>query len=71
MDWAIAGAASVPAAAIVAPPTPAVRRNLRRCIEENSLRTLLFNHVLQREPPLAAAGLWHRAGDLERILRSK
>jgi hypothetical protein len=57
MDWAIAGAASVPAAAIVAPPTPAVRKNLRRCIKRNSLRTLLLDRVLQREPPLMAAGL--------------
>ena len=40
MDWAMAGAASVPAAATAAPPTPAVRRNLRRCIEEFSWKTV-------------------------------
>ncbi len=32
IDWATAGAARAPAAATVAPPTPAVRMNLRRCI---------------------------------------
>src|SRR5437868_2599587 len=32
IDWAMAGAASVVEAAIAAPPTPALRRNLRRCM---------------------------------------
>ena len=37
--WAIAGAARVAEAVMAAPPTPAVRRNLRRCIRVHSLKS--------------------------------
>src|SRR5215831_15915873 len=52
MDCAMAGAASVALAATAAPPTPAERKNLRRCM------TALL-------PNCEGAGLWHAAPTLK------
>src|SRR5882724_6394933 len=45
IDWAMAGAASVLATATAPPPTPAVRRNLRRCMCFTPRNVFLFAKI--------------------------